>query len=502
MFGRMAITVGISLVVTRLLLQTLGKVDFGLILALGATGAMLQFVTSALSSGMQRQLAYELARDGKDQLIRVFSTGWVVFLVLGTGLWLVGVALTPVIMHGLTIPAERAAASWWVYQISLLSLVLTVTATPYRALIMAHQHLTINAVADGITSLMRLAAVLLLLRTPWDLMVSFVAYQLAGLAAVRWGVNGYCLWRYEESWPRLKHFDRTQLKEISSIATWSFLSEMAWRMRMQGGILLLNIFFGPVVNAAYGIAVQIVGFVIQLMGAIRMAVLPAIVGAHVKGNQQNVHRLALVAGKYTLLLLSLLFVPILFELEQILHLWLGDYPPDTAILTRLSVVWALGSAMVLGYRLAQFATGNLGWYTRATLLVSAGLLIVSGTGFYYGLPPWFLPATACVGAVVLIEIAVRRIGAEIELPAAQWIREALLPTLGVLVPATAGAMLVRWSFAESLWRLVAVTAAYTIIAVPLIWWVALAAWERQRFLGIASSAMSVLQRATNARPEA
>ena len=494
-FARMAFTVVIGLLVTRLLVQYLGMDDFGLILALGATGAMLQFVTGALTSGVQRQLAIEIARGNADQLHRSFSTAWLVYMAMGALIWLAGLALTPLIMNGLTIPAARADAAWWVYQLSLLNVLLAISATPYRALIVAHQHLTVNAVADTLVALSRLAAVLLLLVVPWDWMVSYAAFQLAGFAIVRWSINAYCLWRYEESRPRLRNFDLAQLKEITRIATWTLLNQLSLRFRNQGGILLLNVFFGPVVNAAYGIAVQLSDYAINVSQALRLTVMPAIVGAHAKGHQQNVHRLALVSGKYTVLLASLIFVPIGLEAGQVLQLWLGVVPEFTVMFARLIIVWTLVYVFTNGYQLALLATGDIGWYTRQNVLINGLVLVVAGMGFYFGLPPWFLPATTIVGMIGMSTIAVFGIGAQIALPPTRWFYEALLPTLGVLVPAAVAAAVVRWNMREDIWQVLAVTATYGLVAAPLIWWVGLAAWERHRFFSFATAAISRWQRA-------
>ena len=496
LFGRMALTIGISLLVTRLLLQAIGKIDFGLILALGATGAMLEFVTGALTDGVQRQLSREIAHRDFAQIRRVFSTAWLTFAGLGITLWLVGQTLAPLILHGLTIPADRANAAWWVYQIALLNLVLAATATPYQAMVVAHQHLTVQATAEVLVVLARLAAVLLLAVVPWDHMVAYVAMQLIGYAVVRLSLNAYCLWRYEGSMPRLRNFDRSQFKQIVGIGGWNLLGQLSWRFRMQGGILLLNVFFGPAVNAAYGISAQVAGYVLNFAQAVRLTVLPAIVGAFAKGNQQSTHRLALVAGKYTVLLLSLLFVPLWLEADYMLRLWLPEVPPFTVILTRLVVIWALAHVFSIGYNLALMATGDIGWYTRYTLLISVLVLVVAGIGFYFGLPPWFLPAVTLVGTVMLVMRAVYSIGACIELPPARWYREAFLPALGALLPAIVAASLVHGRLPAGLWRFVAVTGAYGVIAAPLIWRVGLADWERHQFLRFAASALTRLRRPT------
>jgi O-antigen/teichoic acid export membrane protein len=492
MFCRMALTVGISLLITRLLLQHLGRVDFGLILALGATGALLQTLSGAMTTGIQRQLSFEVARNDAAAIGRVFSTGWVTFMGLGMGLWLLGIAITPVVMLVLTIPADRIDAAWWVYQLSLLNLVLVVTATPYQALIVSHQHLTTQAVGEVFTVLTRLAAVLLTLILPWDRMVAFVALQLAGYALVRWGLNAYCLWRYPGSWPHPRSFDAAEFRKIFSIAMWTVFGQLSWRFRMQGGVILLNIFFGPVVNGAYGIAMQIANYATTVSNAIRQAVSPAIVGAYAKGNRTILHRLALVTGKYVVLLLSFLVVPFWFEVDQVLQLWLGDVPPYTAILTRGVLLWMMVQMFTSGYLLANWATGDLGWYARRVLASSVLILVVAAIGFYIGLPPWFLPLSAMIGVLIMTAVAVHGIGETIELPPSRWLYESLLPTLCVLVPATVTTGAVYWAMPATLSRLFALLTIYALVAAPLIWWTALAAWERERFIAFAKTALGRL----------
>jgi O-antigen/teichoic acid export membrane protein len=506
MFGRMAFTVGIGLLVTRLLLRWLGEVDFGLILALAATGSMLQFVTGALTSSVQRHLAYEIGRKDAERLNRVFSTAWAMFYIVGIGLWIIGQLLAPLILRVLDIPADRLDASWWVYQFSLLNLVIGVTATPFLAAIVAYQHLTAQAVFDALSMLSRLLAVLFLLVVPWDRMVTYVGLQLAGYAVVRWMTVAYCYWKFPAIRPSWRRFDSTEVKRIMHLAGWSVLADLAWRLRMQGGTLLLNIFFGPRVNAGYGISVQLAGYVSSFTQAIRLSVLPAIVGAQAQDNRQNVHRLALVAGKYALLLLSLLFVPVWIAMPEVLRLWLGDLPlpPYTIVLSRIVLIWALADIFTVGYSLALLGTGDIGWLARLTVYVSAAVVAGAAFGFWCGAPPWLLPLCTCAGVLVLGLIRVFGIGAQIHLPPSRWVCEALLPTLAVLLPATAVAAAVYWSLPnwpmpnwmpDGLVRLVATGVAYGVVGVPLIWWVGLAAWEREKFLSFGRAVVARLPRA-------
>jgi O-antigen/teichoic acid export membrane protein len=223
--------------------------------------------------------------------------------------------------------------------------------------------------------------------------------------------------------------------------------------------------------------------------------LPAIVGAHAKGNKQSVHRLALVAGKYTVLLSALVFVPIWLEAPRVLDLWLPAVPEYSVVFVRLIIIWTLIWVFATGYYLALLATGDIGWYTRQNLYVNALILVVSAIGYYFGAPPWFLPAATIVGMIALAIIGVYHIGAQIELPPGTWFYKALLPTLGALVPAIMTAAAVHWAMPDDNWRLLAVVAAYGLVSAPLIWWIALAEWERQQFFSFAKSAAARLQRA-------
>lgn len=500
MFGRMGLTVGIGLLVTRLLLRWLGEIDYGLLLALAATGSLLQFLTSALTTSVQRHLAYELGRDDLPQLRRVVSTAWVLFYAVGIGFWIIGQLLAPLVLYLLTIPPDRMNACWWVYQIALLNLVVGVTATPFQAVMVAHQHLTAQAFFESLSMIARLAAVLMLLVVPWDHLIAYSAMQLAGYAVVRWATVTYCCWRFPEARPRWRDFDRTEVHRIVMLTSWTVLGNLSWRMRMQGGTVLLNIFFGPRVNAAYGISIQLAGYVSNFTQAIRLAVLPAIVGAHAQDKRRNVHRLALVTGKYSLLLLSLLFVPIWIAAPQILQLWLGELPPYTIVFARIVLIWALTYIFTIGYRLALLSTGDIGWYARTTFLISVATIVCSALGFYGGLQPWWLPVFECVGVLVLSQVQVFKIGAKIDLPAGRWVREALLPTLGVLLPSIAVAATTYLWWPEGPWQSLAVLLVYGLVAVPLIWWVGLAAWEREKFVQFAWAGLSRLRSRNGPEP--
>ena len=158
-FVRMMLTIGLGLVGTRILLDHLGEVDFGLIGALGATGSLLAATKAALTTSAQRHFAYETGRQDWAALQCVFFTTWTLFTLLGLALAVILASLAPVVLSVLIIPEERAEAAWWVYHLSLLTIVITVWFTPFRAMLTAHQMIVVTSIADGIFGLLRLSLI-------------------------------------------------------------------------------------------------------------------------------------------------------------------------------------------------------------------------------------------------------------------------------------------------------------------------------------------------------
>ncbi|MEX0776989.1 MAG: hypothetical protein WD042_14890 [Phycisphaeraceae bacterium] len=491
-FGRMALTVGIGLVTTRLFLTALGQVDFGLVSTLGATGALLTVVTAALTASTQRHLAYDIGRGDRQGLSRTFSSALVVFAACGLALWAIGVALTPVVLQVLTIPPDRAGAAWWVYQMTLAALATTVVLTPFRGMFAAHQELFFSSILDVLGSILRLAVILGLFVVPWDRMASYAVLNLLAQIALSIITVMWSLWRYPGSRPRRSAVSWPDMKGLMSFAGWSLFGSLAWSLRQQGAVLLINLRFGPAVNAGYAIAAQLVAYAGNLSGAIIRAVQPAIVSLEAKGSRRHVHQLVIVTGKYIALILGLLFVPLWLETPAILHLWLGQVPEHAVVLTRVALIWVLLGAMGFGYGTALQATGDIGWFTRITLLLAATSLALAVFAVYVlNLGPWAVPGATVVLVLVQLVLQVRLIGRRIELPPSVWMRGVLWRVLMVAVPAGAAATILRLAL-DGPWRILAVVVAYNAIALPLIWMVGMERWEQQQFLRIAGAAWSRL----------
>lgn len=256
-FARMAMTFGAGLVATRLLIQYLGSKDYGVLMVLGASGGFLTLLTVAFTLSAQRHLAYALGLGDLEKHRVVFNTVLAIFLSVGCVLLVVGWLIGPWVLHGLDIPDARMNAAYWVYHVTLISLALGTWTTPYIAAATAHQEMVYVALIDGLFAAGRFAAAIALGFLGGDLLVWFVVLVFAATLVTRFLLVAMCLAKFPETRPHPTRLRWSEVREIGAYAGWSLVGQIGWKLRSQGGVILINLFFGPVVNAAYAISIQV-----------------------------------------------------------------------------------------------------------------------------------------------------------------------------------------------------------------------------------------------------
>ena len=480
---RMLLTVGIGLVVTRLILKALGEEEYGLLLALGAGGSFLTFVTSALTQSSIRHLAHRIGAGDQVGLHRFFSATVMVYVVLALAIGLTAAAIGPFLLATLTIPEGRETAALWVYVVSVTSVVLTVTTTPYRSLISAHQAIISLAVFELISRVMLLGLVVGLIYMSWDTLVGYALIQMSLAILFSFLVVGFCMVRYSESRPPFTKPAKEEFKELGSFAGWMVFSKMAVQFRSQLTLILLNIFFGGATSAAYGIAMQMQGYVGQLTGVILKAADPAMTTLEAKGLQQSVRQMALFSSKYTALLAWMVLIPICLETEAILALWLGDYPTWAPFFARFLIAGTALGSMTYGHMMAMQARGEIKIITLIISLpsmtvVCASAILVATTDC----GPWvFVVFGLLITIVATVWGRQAYTGPIIGLPTRVWLSQVVLKICLVVTPALIVTLAIRFGMSSSLWRVGAITLLSPLIILPLCWLVALDSDEKNHF---------------------
>ena len=481
---RMALTIGLGLVTTRLLLSTLGEVDFGLFMVLGGGLSLIMVVSTALADAAQRHLAYEIGRGDEAALREVFSTSAVIYLALGAVIAGLGLALRPAFLQGLTIPEARQTAAAWVYDLTLLNLSLSVLATPFLAVFMARQAMVQDAVFALLTSVAGLVAILL---TPYVHDDALIGYALL-ITATRLGFMGLQILRglvlFPETRFALRHVRRSRSRDLVGFAGWSFLGTLAWQLRLQGGQILLNVFFGPSVNAAYAVANQVANYLSNFAGAILKAARPAMTSLHGGGNRRALHHMVLSTSKLTVILLSCVALPLLLETPAVLALWLRTVPDHAEGFVFLTVLWVLIYQLSAGHASGIIADGRIGAFTRWGSLITVAPLPIAAALFWLteASPTWYA-GILLAGTVVFVLFRVVYVGGLLEIPWAHWVGRVLVPVGLTVAPGVVGGLALRLALPAGLARLVILLGVYGLVTLGVAWRTSLDPGERERLAG-------------------
>ena len=456
LYIRMLITMGVSLFTSRVILQTLGVEDYGIYAVVGGIVSMFTFLNGGMVSATQRYLNFELGRGNQEQLTKVFSTSLqihflislVVLLLSETiGLWF--------LYEKLVIPAERLDAAFWVFQFSIVACVVSLISVPYNAVIIAHEKMSAFAYMSILEVVLKLLIVYLLYISPWDKLVVYAALLLCVSLLMRWIYARYCKKYFPES-HYTHRVDKSLFKEMFSFSGWSLWGNLAAMLYSQGLNMMLNIFFGPVVNAARGIALQVQGVVQSFVTNFQMALNSQITKNYASGDLDQMHNLMFRSARFSFFLLFLLALPILIEANYILHLWLGVVPDDTVVFMRwiigVSLIYTIANPCVI----ANQATGKVKVYQA----VVGGILLLILPASYVAL---ILGAPAY--SVFIIHFCVECIAQFarmymlrnlIQLPLRAYIKNIYMPVLVVVILSILLPIVVHLQLAEGFMRLIGV----------------------------------------------
>lgn len=352
----------ISLYTSRKILEALGVEDYGILNVVGGVISMLTFLNGSMSVATQRFLTVELGRKDYDGYNRIFNMTMLIhvalaaFILIGAetvGMWFVNAHLN--------IPAERMYAANCIYQATVLSALLGVLQTPYHASIVSHERMHVYAYAGLGESFGKLFLVLALLMYPYDRLVvwGFAMFVLQFTAAMVYRI--YCIRQFRECKLRLA-WNKKIFYSMAGFTGWNMFGTIAWLLKDQGTNILINLFGGPVVNAARGVSCQVTGAIQNLTNGFQSAVNPQLTKKYAAENRDATCRLLCKSSKISYFLLFLVALPVMLEIDFVLDLWLVEVPPMSSLFTRIIIIEALFSTLGSPMITALMATGKIKWY--------------------------------------------------------------------------------------------------------------------------------------------
>ena len=456
LYVRMLFTMGISLFTSRVVLQTLGVEDYGISSVVGGVISMFTFINSAMVSSTQRYLNFELVRGDANQLRSVFSTSLQIHALIAlaiivlsetVGLWFLN--------EKLVIPEARMTAAMWVYQCSILSCAVSIMSTPYNAVIVAHEKMSAFAYISILDVSLKLLVVYLLVVLPFDKLIILSILNLLVQLFIRYIYTIYCHRHFPESYFQFR-FNKTLFKEMFGFAGWSFWGNLAAILYTQGLNMMLNIFFGPIVNAARGIAVQVQSAVQQFVGGFQTALNPQITKNYASNNLPQMHSLMFRSARFSFLLLFFLSLPVLMETNFILTLWLKTVPNDAVIFTQIMICISLIYTTANPCVIANQATGKVKIYQMVVGGILLLILPISYIVLKLGAPAYSVFIVHfCIESVAQFSrmYMLRNL---IHLPLWQYMKNIYIPIVSTVAIAIILPLVVRLQFAEGWLRFLAV----------------------------------------------
>lgn len=347
LYSRMFLAMFISLFTSRIVLQTLGVEDYGIYGVVGGIVSILGFINSSMSASTSRFITFELGQGDVHRLHLVFNNAFwvhlliafgVIIIVETFGLWF--------LINKMVIPEERMIAAHWVFQLSVLSVLLSFTQTPYTATIISHERMDIYAYAELINIFLKLLIVYILVVSNMDklilysILMFFISFGMICFYRI------YCIKHFEECHINLQ-LDKSILKRMLVFSGWDLYGNLSVSFRNQGQSLILNMFFGVVVNAACSVANQVSGVIMAFGSNILTAVKPQITKSFATRDYERTKDLILYSSIGIIYMLALFSLPLIVEMKYVLRLWLGVVPIYTVTFCRFILVFNFFSALAM-----------------------------------------------------------------------------------------------------------------------------------------------------------
>lgn len=432
LYIRMAVSILVNVFTTNILLRALGASDYGLYNVVGGAVAMLNFLSASMSSVTQRFLNYAEGAGDKANTIKIFNNAKAIHyaIALFTAIFLVGAGF--VFFNGvLNIPVGREVPALIVYACLIFSIVFSITITPYDAVLNAHENMLYYSILGIVDVIAKLLIAIAIMYAETDRLILYAALMAAESWLFRSVTKRYCTKRYAECKPGImrKNIDRQTIKEMSSFAGWNTLNITTGMLSLYGMNIILNHFYGTVVNAAMGVATQLTGVLMGVSSNMLKALTPVLVKSEASQQREKMLDISYIGCKYSYLLFSFFCIPIFIVMPTILELWLHEVPEWTALFCRLMIISTLIEQLFVFLYQTINAHGNIRNYnitrsvTNIIPIASSVVCCNNGMPAYWVIINWII-FKAIAGGITNLYYCNRNVGLNIS----SFINKVILPT--------------------------------------------------------------------------
>ena len=390
LYFRSFITLIVGLYTSRVMLEALGVDNFGINNLVGSIVAMSALVTGAISSAIVRFITFALGEKDEDKMKTVFSTSVNVMIIIS----LIAVILLEAggywfLNFKAEIPTGRMSAANWVLQFSIIALVFNLLSTPYNATILAHERMSIYAYMSIAEVSLKLGVCFAIMVFKNDRLVIFALLNAVIALLIRLFYSWYCQKHFPETHYNRKLFDKSFLKEMFQFTGWFMIGNLVWVMNTQGVNMLINVFFGVVLNATRGIAVSVTSAISTFVNNFTVAFVPQITKSYASKEKDRLLYLIFQGTKMTWFLVLLFIIPVFWESNTLLRLWLGTPPEYSDVFLRFALFESWSMVVSFALHNTILATGKLKRVQLQISIYTALIFPVTWLCFYLGVSAWY-----------------------------------------------------------------------------------------------------------------
>lgn len=374
LYIRMIVVMLITFFTTRILLSTLGIEDFGIYNVVCGFVTMFSFLNTSMANGVQRFYSFAIGKNDPKSISKIFTLAAIIQLIIAiiiivivetVGIWY--------LYNKMNISANRVFAAFWVFQNALLSLFFVILTVPYNGAVMAYEKMNFYAIVSIIDAILKLVVVFILPYCGIDKLICY-GLLISVISILDFLFNFFYCKRHFPQIKFVKHIDRGLLPSMISFSGWNIFGSLAHMGKIQGVNLVLNAFWGTVVNTAFGISAQISNAVSSLTAGFVTALRPQMIKSFAAGDLDYTMKLLYSASKLTFFLVLIIAVPIFEEISSILDFWLGvgKYPEMTIVFCKLTILTVLFDSFATPLSIIVHASGKM-----RTFQIVCSLVIIS-----------------------------------------------------------------------------------------------------------------------------
>lgn len=432
LYVRMLLLMTVSLYTSRIVLATLGIEDYGLYNVVGGIVMMFTFISSAMGNSTVRYITYGLGKGDKEDLKSVVSAACMIHIALAFLIFLLAETMGLWFLHNkMIIPEGRMSAAEWVYQFSIISCMVSIISIPYNAMIIAHEKMGAFAFISILDAVFKLLIVYLIQITGFDKLIFYAFLILFVYILDRIIYQVYCVRHFEEAREIKFTTKYSQFKEMTSFAGWSMIGNLIFLGYTQGVNILLNMFFGPAVNAARGVAFQVQGAMKGFVTNFQTALNPQLIKSYAQKDYSRQLQLLYSSSKFSYFLTLCMVLPVFVEAEGILSLWLKEVPEYSVVFLQLVLLISLVPPLENPIGTSNDATGDIKKYQIIVGCFNIFIIIIAYIVLKLGFEPYSVFIVQFVISAIVLFLKIFLVKKKIHLSFRDYVSNVLLRILVV-----------------------------------------------------------------------